>query len=156
MRRPRQSGLAQPQLIQNINAPSTAAATFLGADTLTQGNWHGVYGADGYSVFSDVTSYPAYAQVTPTGKADYIWASQPDSDPRALQRGVAAGRIAACWYGSVINIDVNLTDGADHKVTLYLVDWDSPSAPRGSTSSTPAPSRYLPPRTSPRSTTACT
>ena len=31
-----------------------------------------------------------------------------------------------CWYAAgVINIDVNLTDGANHKVTLYLVDWDS-------------------------------
>ena len=43
-----------------------------------------------------------------------------------MQRGVAAGRIASCWYsGSVINIDVNLTDGNNHKVTMYLLDWDS-------------------------------
>ena len=109
-----------PAFTQTINAAGASTATFLGLDTLTRGNWKTVYGADGYSVFNDSTNYPAYAQVTPTGKADYIWASQPDSDPRALQRGVAAGRIAACWYSSgIINIDVNLTDGANHKVTLY-------------------------------------
>jgi hypothetical protein len=47
---------------------------------------------------------------------------------RALQRA-ASGRIAACWYssglvGGSFSIDINLTDGAAHRVALYLVDWD--------------------------------
>ena len=38
---------------------------------------------------------------------------------------MAAGRIAACWYtSSSFNIDVNLTDGATHRIALYLLDWD--------------------------------
>ena len=115
-----------PTLTETIHAPSSTSAAFLGSDSATQGNWKGVYGSDGYAIFGDSTSYPSYAQVTPSGKADYTWSAQPDADPRALQRGVAAGRIASCWYsGSVINVDVNLTDGNNHQVTMYLLDWDS-------------------------------
>jgi hypothetical protein len=55
-----------------------------------------------------------------------VWATQPNTDPRALQRGVATGRIAACWYSSgSFSVDVNLTDQATHRVTLYLLDWDT-------------------------------
>ena len=108
--------------------PASAAASFVATDLATQGNWKGHYGSDGYAILNDSTSYPAYAVVTPTGKADYVWAAQPDTDPRALQRGVAAGRIAACWYsGSSFNVDVNLTDQATHRVALYLLDWDTTS-----------------------------
>ena len=103
---------------------ATNSAAYLGADVATLGNWKGVYGADGYAVFGDSTSYPSYAQVSASGKADYVWAAQ-SADPRALQRGVAAGRIAGCWYGGAISIDLNLSDGNNHKVTLYLLDWDS-------------------------------
>ena len=111
-------------LSQRINAAEGATATFISTDTTTQGNWRGHYGADGYSVFSDSTSYPAYVLVSPTGKSDYVWAARPDTEVRALQRA-ATGRIAACWYGQGFNIDVNLTDAASHQVTLYLLDWDN-------------------------------
>ena len=125
--RPMRASSSAP-LAQVINPAGSAAASFVGTDLATQGNWKGRYGSDGYAVLSDSTSYPAYAEVTPTGKADYVWAAQPDTDPRALQRGVAAGRIAACWYsGSSFNVDVNLTDQASHRVTLYLLDWDTTS-----------------------------
>src|SRR6266545_4794428 len=116
---------ASAPLSQVVNA-SSAAASFVGTDLLTQGNWKGKYGSDGYAIFGDSTNYPAYAAVTPAGKLDYVWAAQPNSDPRALQRGVAAGRIAACWYSaSSFSVDINLTDAASHRVTLYLLDRDS-------------------------------
>jgi len=38
-----------------------AQATFVQLDTTTQGNWHGVYGADGYSRASYSQSIPLYA-----------------------------------------------------------------------------------------------
>ena len=33
-----------------VNLNTGAVANFVGTDTTTEGNWHGVYGADGYSV----------------------------------------------------------------------------------------------------------
>src|SRR5262249_11605023 len=73
--------------------------------------------------FSDSTSYPAYAVVNPTGKADYIW-SPSTNDVRALQRATS-GRIAACWYaGQSFDVDVNFSDQSSHRVALYFLDWD--------------------------------
>src|SRR5204862_486274 len=43
---------------------------------------------------------------------------------RALQRRFAPGRLATTWYGDVITVDVNLTDGQPHRLALYCVDFD--------------------------------
>src|SRR6185312_15127374 len=47
-------------------------------------------------------------------------------DPRALQKPSApADRVAAMWYSATgFTVDVNLTDGQQHEVALYLLDWD--------------------------------
>ena len=112
-------------LVQGITAAPQTMASFVGTDVTTQGNWKGVYGSNGYAIFNDSTNYPAYAQVTAAGNLSYVWASQP-SDPRALQRGVAVGRIAATWYTSTsYTLDVRITDGNTHQVSLYNLDWDS-------------------------------
>ncbi|HET6381964.1 MAG TPA: fibronectin type III domain-containing protein, partial [Armatimonadota bacterium] len=105
--------------------PFKTAAAFLATDTNTQGNWKGVYGADGYNVFEDIASLPAYALLTPSSsKRDYTWNSAP-TDARALARGTATGRIAACWYNpSSYSMDLNLTDGLTHRVALYFLDWE--------------------------------
>jgi subtilisin family serine protease len=106
---------------------SSAKATFLSSDTTTQGSWKGVYGADGYNILENASSYPAYATVTPSGQIDCTWAGS-TTDVRALQKAAtgATDRIAACWYASSqFSVDVNLTDGNTHKVSLYALDWDS-------------------------------
>ena len=37
---------------------------------------------------------------------------------------VASGRIAASWYANTsFTVNVNLTDGQPHDVTLYILDW---------------------------------
>src|SRR5262249_24460155 len=92
-------------------------------DTTTRGTWRGAYGADGFNVIGDTTSYPTYATVTPTGQASYTWAAS-TTDVRALQKASGTDRMASPWYGSTCTIDVNLTDGATHQVSLYVVDWD--------------------------------
>jgi uncharacterized repeat protein (TIGR01451 family) len=104
--------------------PMPAVANFVLADANTQGNWHGVYGADGYSVASDSQSIPNYASFAMQGQANFTWASS-TTDPRALQRGSGTGRIAATWYGSTFTLDVNLIDGNFHQFALYAVDWDN-------------------------------
>jgi hypothetical protein len=100
-------------------------ATFLNLDTVTQGNWKGVYGADGYNVINDGVAYPAYVTVTPSGNASWAWASS-TSDIRALSKASSStDRIAATWYsGSNFVIDLSFTDAAMHQVAVYCLDWD--------------------------------
>jgi hypothetical protein len=44
---------------------------------------------------------------------------------RAMQKAASStDRIAAAWYGGQFTIDVNLTDGQKHRVSLYQVDFD--------------------------------
>jgi uncharacterized delta-60 repeat protein len=103
----------------------SSTATFVGSDANTHGTWKGIYGADGYAVFSDTTSYPAYARVTPLNKSDWTW-QYSTTDTDALQKASSSSdRIAACWYSSgTFSIDVAITDGQKHRVSLYLLDWD--------------------------------
>src|SRR5271170_3498234 len=92
---------------------SGSTAQFIKADTTTQGSWKGVYGADGYNVVDNTTSYPGYATVSPSGASDYVWSSS-TSDVRALQKAASSSdRIASTWYsGGSFTVDVNLTDSA--------------------------------------------
>src|SRR6266436_6495687 len=110
-----------------IAAQSSNSATFVNLDTVTQGNWKGVYGAEGYNVINDTVSYPAYAQVSPSGQNSYTWAAS-TSDVRALQKALISDRIAGTWYTSTtFDIDINLTDGQTHQLSLYCLDWDPAS-----------------------------
>jgi len=103
---------------------TTGTATFIKTDTTTAGSWKGVYGADGFNVINDTTSYPSYVNVSPSGMSDYIWASS-TADLRGLQKAAATDRIAACWYsGSSMTVDLSFKDTATHQVAVYLLDWD--------------------------------
>jgi RHS repeat-associated protein len=120
-------GYRNGQLLLTAEPPAQSAntASFLSTDTTTQGNWKGVYGADGYSVINDAASYPAYATVSVSGQGSYTWAPS-TTDARGLQKaGSTTDRIAACWYSATnFTVDVNLTDGITHRVALYTIDWD--------------------------------
>src|SRR5712664_430300 len=108
-----------------VNLSNGAVANFTGTDTSTQGSWHGVYGADGYSVANDTQSLPSYASFAVQNQQNYTWTSS-TTDPRALQTGSGTGRIASTWYnGSTFTFDVNFTDGTTHRFALYALDWDS-------------------------------
>ncbi|MCU1257635.1 MAG: hypothetical protein JWO80_520, partial [Bryobacterales bacterium] len=118
---------SSPATLTVTTGPS---ATFLQVDSTTQGNWKGLYGADGYGIATSTLSYPSYAAVTVAGASTYVWNSS-TSDVRALQISAGQG-LAACWYsGSPFTIDLNLTDSNTHKVSIYFLDWDS--ANRGET-----------------------
>jgi len=108
-----------------INLITNAAANFVAVDTNTQGSWHGVYGADGYSVADDSQSIPSYASLAVQNQNSYTWVAS-TSDPRALQTGSGTGRIAAAWYRQgTFSFDVNLSDGNPHQFALYAMDWDA-------------------------------
>ena len=111
-------------------SPQTNAAQFVKFDTTTQGNWQGVYGADGFNIINDTVQYPGYATVTPSGQSSWTWAGS-SGDVRALQKkSVTNDRIAAAWYsgsaiGNSFSININLTDGNSHQIAIYCVDWDA-------------------------------
>jgi hypothetical protein len=103
----------------------TSTASFLGQDTSTTGSWEGMYGSDGYSIATLPANVPAYAAMS-TSSPTYTWAST-TSDPRALQIPASAWRIASTWFlnGGATAININLTDGKTHTVSVYAVDWDN-------------------------------
>jgi hypothetical protein len=107
------------------STPSGTAA-FVKLDSTTQGTWKSAYGADGYNVINDSTSYPAYVNVTPAGGFfSYSWAAS-TADVRALQKASINDRIAACWYSSnPFTVDLSFKDANTHQVALYLLDWDT-------------------------------
>ena len=107
----------------NAAAASSAAATFVGFDTGSQGNWQTKYGADGHSIASSSQSLPSYASFTLRNESSEIWAAN-TTDVRGLQ--TPAGRIGSAWYAAfAFSMDINLTDGNSHQVALYGVDWSS-------------------------------
>jgi DNA-binding beta-propeller fold protein YncE len=104
--------------------------TFVGVDTTTQGTWTGVYGSAGYLIANDAPSYLNYATVKFAGDFTYTWAGA-TSDARSLQTAPgASSRIASAYtqyYNTPFSINININDGNQHQVALYLLDWDSNS-----------------------------
>ncbi len=114
-----------------LNAPvasmPTATATFVKADTTTQGSWMGTYGAQGYDIVSGPISFPAGDTITPSNQLTYTWTTS-TSDVRGLQVPGSSNRVAAVWYSSSsFTVDVNLGDGQVHDLELYFADWDTTS-----------------------------
>lgn len=104
---------------------ASASAAFVRNDAATKGSWTSAYGRQGFGIAGVATSYPAYARVSISGASSCTWAAT-TTDVRALQRPGAADRLATCWYAATrFVVDVNLTDGAAHKLAVYSVDWDS-------------------------------
>jgi hypothetical protein len=103
------------------------SATFLKTDAATQGNWVGVYGADGYNVSQDASiKPPAYAQINLSNYANFLWAASSGSSNSLQRPENPSSRIAGTWFSrSSFFIDVNLTDGNPHQVSLYALDYDS-------------------------------
>jgi len=118
--------LATAALSLSATAASTGAtASFIAADTTTQGNWIGTYGGDGYSMPNGTPNAPSYAALTASGQSSYTWAAS-TADVRAPQNPGGSGRMASVWYsGSSFTLDVNLKDGNTHQVALYALDWDN-------------------------------
>jgi hypothetical protein len=112
-------------------AGAGAQATFIKADTTTQGNWKGVYGNDGYVIPDTTTNkVPSYVALTPQNAADWTWTAN-GAEVRDLQVTWSANttvRQASCWYTYAslsYTLDVNITDGNAHRFALYALDWDT-------------------------------
>jgi hypothetical protein len=113
-----------PVHVTVTSSSPTASATFRRVDSTTQGNWKGVYGADGYMLVNGGSNLPSYGTVSQQGAGSYTWTTS-TADVRALQAAVGTNRFVAAWYGSTFTIDLNLTDNLSHRIGLYVLDWDS-------------------------------
>lgn len=107
-----------------FGAAPSATATYIGEDTSTEGTWSGAYGSNGYAIANDAAQLPSYATLSFSGDSLTTWAAS-STDPRALQTASGATtRIASAYYAaSTFSININLTDGNTHQISLYLLDW---------------------------------
>ncbi len=103
-----------------------AAASYIGTDTATLGTWTGSYGTNGQVIANDVSNVPAYALLGTTGVSTYTGTTS-TTDPCALQiSSGSSSRIASAYNSSgSFTLDLNLTDGNTHRISLYLCDWDN-------------------------------
>ena len=125
-----------------LGEPVTAAATFLGIDSHTQGNWAGSYGIDGFSIAAENRrAIPATRKSILPEPMPSCGAHRPGTavrwrtsrEPTAvawwtplMRWPLNRGRVASGWSSpSGFDIDANLHDGVTHKVAVYCVDWDS-------------------------------
>jgi hypothetical protein len=103
---------------------SGASAAFVDAESDLLGNWKGTYGSEGYNVLGDTASIPSYARVTPSANKYYYWTGRTVYG-NELQRASGSGYVAATWYSNTsYNVDVSVTDGKAHKVTMYFLDFE--------------------------------
>ncbi len=120
---------AVPITVSN-GPPPTPAATFVTADTTTQGSWAGVYGGDGFLIPADATNTPFYATVN-LGAAQVFTYSSPvsasDSNfASTLLTGPATTtRIASDYFvnSGGFSVGVNLVDDQPHQLALYFQDY---------------------------------
>ena len=115
-------------------------ASAVSEDSLTGGDWKGVYGSKGYCLFSydgpgaDRILLPAGCKGITLGKQTAChWAAE-TSDPRALVSNregdgsrslgaVVTGDPAPCMQ--TMTIDVDYRTSSPYRLTLYFVDWDN-------------------------------
>ena len=111
----------------SATAAATATATFVKFDTTTQGQWRGVYGADGYTIANDQSLNPSYVTPVPSGANPYTWLPS-TAEVRGLQKASdTSDRIAATWFSTTpsFTVDLNFKDSATHQIAVYCLDWDS-------------------------------
>jgi hypothetical protein len=116
-----------------LHAP---AARFVKTDATTKGGWKGVYGAQGAKLAGQaesafqgltVTSDPLPNELQKlSGWQERIWMAQ-TAEPRALQKpgADAKERLAAGWIGERFDLVIRATDGKEHQVAFYCLDWDN-------------------------------
>jgi len=100
-----------------------AVASFVGSDTITEGNWVGLYGAGGYALANGAESIPAYAVFKTPQVARCAWTASA-TDIRPLEASGGSGRITSEWCGQQLSFELDLTDGASHSFALYALDWN--------------------------------
>jgi hypothetical protein len=101
----------------------TSTASSFGEDLVRQGNWIGAYGSQGYDIPGLGSALPSYAKVSVTDAGTFTWATNTTA-LNALEDPGTSTRIVTGWTSqSAFDINLDLTDGQAHTLTLYAVDW---------------------------------
>ena len=79
------------------SAATAATASFVASNTVSQGNWQGTYGGDGYSLANGPQSVPAYASFAVENASNWTWNGS-TTDPRALQCPGCAGNRGTAYF----------------------------------------------------------
>jgi phosphodiesterase/alkaline phosphatase D-like protein len=111
------------------NVASATTPSGLASSQSPQGNWVGVYGADGYALMDwsgsgDLVSLPQSSLVLDQG-GRYQWSSGTTA-VQALESPDTTTRRAACFYdGNQIRIRLTFTTAYSGSLHLYALDWDA-------------------------------
>ncbi|MDB5322216.1 MAG: hypothetical protein JWN40_3847 [Phycisphaerales bacterium] len=109
------------------------AATYLAKDTTTQGNWVGVYGADGYwieqgysATNTSMQSLPAYVTRCDWGGTalGYDWATESNARSLTKPDGITTTRQAVTFYGPGSTCTLSVTFTALKKIRIYNGIYD--------------------------------
>ncbi len=122
-----------------LHEPFIYPVQVLGQDSITQGNWGGVYGHDGYVLFADgvkdanIEHLPHYVKSVHCLWGYKIrWATS-GSDIRALAASAqnrAHHRMAGVFYSNLVNrnpqaaVDIRLKHSRPYRLALYAIDFD--------------------------------
>ena len=122
-----------------LREPFIYPVQVLGQDSITQGNWGGIYGHDGYVLFADgvkdanIEHLPQYVKSVHCLWGYKIrWATS-GSDIRALAASAQNGahhRMAGVFYSNLVNrnpqaaVDIRLKHSRPYRLALYAVDFD--------------------------------
>ena len=106
------------------------SASFAGQDATTGGSWTSRYGAAGFAIANGSSVQAPYATIGFQAALTYTWAAQ-TTDARALliARGATTGIASAYtqYSGQAFMINIGMTDGNSHVVSIYMLDWDGTS-----------------------------
>lgn len=114
--------------VSNTAPPSGNGATFLGTDTVTRGNWKGIYGQDGNVLPQHSIAVPSYSTFEPRNVNLFVYDSF-STDVRALDKALyrysATERIATHYYSRFYtDFAIGTRDGQQHRIALYFCDWN--------------------------------
>jgi hypothetical protein len=111
-------------------ASGGASVTYIQTDTVTLGNWKGVYGQDGNVIAQHSVMLPPYSMFNTAGNINLnllnLWAT----DPRALLKQYysysATERVESYFHtGTSMDFLVGGADGQSHRIALYFGDYEN-------------------------------
>ena len=116
--------------VSAASAGRGSSGSFAGQDTTTGGAWTSRYGAAGFTIANAASVQAPYATMGFTNALTYTWAAQtPEARAPRSARGATTGIASAFtqYSGQAFSINVAITDGNTHFISLYLLDWDGVS-----------------------------
>src|SRR4029077_1709152 len=105
-------------LVGDVAPGSQASAMYLGVDPTPWENWIRHYGSEGYIIPNSSTNLPNYVELRLTTDT----ANKTCSDNRCLETADRSSRTWNSWQASTFTIDINISDGKTHKISLYAYD----------------------------------